>query len=76
MQKRERKKSLRPGLTHVLQKSPGLKDGNTDNRTRFRQAKSGKKGYCLLVNTEAINDEPVFYKYITPQAKAFGNFYV
>jgi hypothetical protein len=28
-----------------------------------------------LINTEAINDEPVFHKYVTPQAKAFGNGY-
>jgi len=34
-----------------------------------------KKKIFLLVNTEAINDEPVFHKYITPQAKAFGNSY-
>ena len=59
------------------QESPGLKD----KKTRTREHPSGKpdpekRGYFLLVNTEAINDEPVFYKYITPQAKAFDNFYV
>ena len=34
-----------------------------------------KEDIFLLVNTEAINDEPVFHKYVTPQAKAFGNGY-
>ncbi len=37
--------------------------------------KSEKENTCLLVNAEAIDDEPVFDKEITPQAIALGHFY-
>jgi hypothetical protein len=44
------------------------------NTLQARQIR--KSGYFfLLVNTEAINDEPVFYKYLTPQAIASAHFY-
>jgi len=34
-----------------------------------------KENTCLLVNAEAIDDKPVFYEYITPQAIALCYFY-
>ena len=37
--------------------------------------KSEKECTFLSVNAEAIDDEPVFYKEITPQAIALGHFY-
>jgi hypothetical protein len=36
---------------------------------------TSKKGYFLLVHTEAINDETVLYEYLTSQAIAPAHFY-
>jgi hypothetical protein len=43
------------------------------NTPEARQIK--KRGYFLLVHTEAIDDEPVFYENLTSQAIAPAHFY-